>query len=173
MILKLAAHFQRLSHVHLKNSSSGLNPMTSAMPEQCSNQLSNEATVHRSICWAPLFPWKEWWVKEMCDCEVWSRDELKWSSHLLEYRQLRSQGLSSSRPLGPWERGWNIAEIIQKVRGSFLLHITPGSTFTLNASRSYNLLILFTHVKPAKCSCVIYVKFTRQWKSTFTLSLRV
>ena len=29
---------------------------------------------------------------------------------------------------------------------------------------------LFTHVKPVKCSCVIYVTFTRQWKSTFTIT---
>ena len=30
--------------------------------------------------------------------------------------------------------------------------------------------ILFTHVKPVKYSCVTYVKFTRQRKSTFRLS---
>ena len=51
---------------------------------------------------------------------------------------------------------------LRPVRRCFL------STFTLIICRSYTLFwILFTHVKPVKYNCVNYIKFTRQWKSTF------
>ena len=45
MILALAGQFKQLSH-NLKNSgdSTGFEPMTSATPVQCSNQLSYEVT---------------------------------------------------------------------------------------------------------------------------------
>ena len=55
--------------MNLKNSgdSTEFEPMTSAMPVQCSNQLSYEShTVEsRSICWAHVFPWKECSMKDM------------------------------------------------------------------------------------------------------------
>ena len=46
MILTLAGQFKQLSH-ETENSgdSTGFEPMTSAMPVQCSNQLSYESTV--------------------------------------------------------------------------------------------------------------------------------
>ena len=57
MILALAGQFKQLSR-NLKNSgdSTGFEPMTSAMPVQCSNQLSYEVTQLRTICWAHVFP---------------------------------------------------------------------------------------------------------------------
>ena len=49
--------------MNLKNSgdSTGFERMTSAMPVQCSNQLSYEVTRLRAgqFCWAHVFPWKE------------------------------------------------------------------------------------------------------------------
>ena len=53
MILTFAGQFKQLSH-ETENSgdSTGFEPMTSAMPVQCSNQLSYEST---SICWANVF----------------------------------------------------------------------------------------------------------------------
>ena len=50
MILALAGQFKQLSLMNLKNSgdSTGFEPMTSAMPVQCSNQLSYEVTQLRA-----------------------------------------------------------------------------------------------------------------------------
>ena len=47
------------------------------------------------------------------------------------------------------------------------LKVEPLWTFTQNASDSYNLFYLFTHVKPYIFTCVTYDKFTRQWKSSY------
>ena len=73
--------------MNLKNSgdSTGFEPMTSAMPVQCSHQLSYEVTVEsRSICWAHVFPWKECHMKECyMQCGVWIQMKI-WSSHLLD-----------------------------------------------------------------------------------------
>ena len=58
--------------MNLKNpgDSTGFEPMTSAMPVQCSNQLSptelwSHTVESRSIRWAHVFPWKECHMKEM------------------------------------------------------------------------------------------------------------
>ena len=50
LILALAGQFKQLSHEPQKNSgdSTGFEPMTSAMPVQCSNQLSYEVTQWRA-----------------------------------------------------------------------------------------------------------------------------
>ena len=49
MILALAGQFKQLSHEPEKlGDSTGFEPMTSAMPVQCSNQLSYEVTQWRA-----------------------------------------------------------------------------------------------------------------------------
>ena len=62
----------------------GFEPMTSAMPVQCFSQLWSHSDVSWSICWAHMFPWKKWWVKETflskCIYLLWSRISLRLSS---------------------------------------------------------------------------------------------
>ena len=47
-------------------------------------ELWSHSDLRKSICWAHVLPWKEWWMKEMF-LKFSSRDELKkWSLHLLD-----------------------------------------------------------------------------------------
>ena len=57
------------------------------------------------------------------------------------------------------------------VRSDVNVKVERGSTFTFTRGFSYIVSILFTHVKPVKVCVRTHVKITRQWKSTFTLSL--
>ena len=74
--------------MNLKNSgdSTGFEPMTSAMPVMCSNQLSYEVTQLRAGQFVgPMFSrernvvWKKCYMK----CGVWNQLKI-WSSHLLD-----------------------------------------------------------------------------------------
>ena len=74
--------------MNLKNSgdSTGFEPMTSAMPVQCSNQLSYEVTQLRAGQFVGLMfsrernvVWKMYYMK----CGVWNQMKI-WSSHLLD-----------------------------------------------------------------------------------------
>ena len=74
--------------VNLKNSgdSTGFEPMTSAMPVQCSNQLSYEVTQLRAGQFVGLmFSRERNVVWKMCymKCGVWNQMKI-WSSHLLD-----------------------------------------------------------------------------------------
>ena len=79
--------------MNLKNSgdSTGFEPMTSAMPVQCSNQLSYEVTQLRAGQFVGLmFSRERNVVWKMCymKCGVWNQMKI-WSSHLLDnLRQL-------------------------------------------------------------------------------------
>ena len=44
------------------------------MIDALQTELWSHPDLSRSICWAHVFLWKEWWVKEMF-CAVWLRDE--------------------------------------------------------------------------------------------------
>ena len=72
----------------LKNSgdSTGFEPMTSAMPVQCSNQLSYEVTQLRAGQFVRLIFSRERnvvWKKCYMKCGVWNQMKI-WSSHLLD-----------------------------------------------------------------------------------------
>ena len=74
--------------VNLKNSgdSTGFEPMTSAMPVQCSNQLSYEVTQWRAGQFVGLMFSRERnviWKKCYMQCGVWNQMKI-WSSHLLD-----------------------------------------------------------------------------------------
>ena len=74
--------------MNLKNSgdSTGLDPMTSAMPVQCSNQLSYEVTQLRAGQFVGLMFSRERnvvWKKCYMKCGVWNQLKI-WSSHLLD-----------------------------------------------------------------------------------------
>ena len=74
--------------MNLKNSgdSTGFEPMTSAMPVQCSNQLSYEVTQWRAGQFVGLMFSRERniiWKKCYMQCGVWNQMKI-WSSHLLD-----------------------------------------------------------------------------------------
>ena len=74
--------------MNLKNSgdSAGFEPMTSAMPVQCSNQLSYEVTQWRAGQFVGLMFSRERnviWNKCYMQCGVWNQMKI-WSSHLLD-----------------------------------------------------------------------------------------
>ena len=74
--------------MNLKNSgdSTGFEPMTSAMPVQCSNQLSYEVTQLRAGQFVGLMFSRERnvvWKKCYMKCGVWNQLKI-WSSHLLD-----------------------------------------------------------------------------------------
>ena len=73
--------------LNLKNSgdSTGLQPVTSAMPVQCSNQLSYEVTQLRAGQFVGLMFSRERnvvWKKCSMKCGIWN--QVIWSSHLLD-----------------------------------------------------------------------------------------
>ena len=73
--------------MNLKNSgdSTGFKPMTSAMPVQCSNQLSYEVTQLRAGQFVGLMFFRERnvvWKMYYMKCGVWNQMKI-WSSHLL------------------------------------------------------------------------------------------
>ena len=74
--------------MNLKNSgdSTGFEPMTSAMPVQCSNQLSYEVTQLRAGQFVGLMFSRERnvvWKKCCMKCGIWNQVKI-WSSHLLD-----------------------------------------------------------------------------------------
>ena len=74
--------------MNLKKScdSTGFEPMTSAMPVQCSNQLSYEVTQWRAGQFVGLMFSRERnviWKKCYMQCGVWNQMKI-WSSHLLD-----------------------------------------------------------------------------------------
>ena len=60
MILALTGQFKQLSHEPKKFDSTGFEPVTSAMPVQCSNQLSYEVTQLRAGQFVGLMFSREW-----------------------------------------------------------------------------------------------------------------
>ena len=87
MILALAGQFKQLSHEPEKfRWLNSFEPMTSAMPVQCSNQLSYEVTQLRAGQFVGLmFSRERNVVWKMCymKCGVWNQMKI-WSSHLLD-----------------------------------------------------------------------------------------
>ena len=78
--------------MNLKNSgdSTGFEPMTSAMPVQCSNQLSYEVTQWRAGQFVGLMFSRERnviWKKCYMQCGVWNQMKI-WSSHLLDKKEV-------------------------------------------------------------------------------------
>ena len=124
-----------ISYVHLKNfpvSSTEFEPVTSAMPGQCSYQLSYEATQM----------WPGQFVGLLCSCErndecslehmsptnwpahIWVASWLSWLEHCTGIKEVMSAN--------PFEDTWTffrctyetIAEIVQQVWGSFFQFIS-------------------------------------------------
>ena len=116
MILTLTGQSQHACK-KFQVSSMGFKAMTSAIPVQCSNQQSHEAT---QICWAHVFPWKEWWVYEMfaqCGWEMnlrndphtcWTITVIILYVHLKNFRCLQQElnllplQCQCSAPTKPW-----------------------------------------------------------------------
>ena len=101
--------------MNLKNSgdSTGFEPMTSAMPVQCSNQLSYEVTQLRAGQFVGLMFSRERnvvWKKCYMKCGVWNQLKI-WSSHLLDnlsncLMNLKISGDSTGfEPMTP-QRSW-------------------------------------------------------------------
>ena len=114
------------SLMNLKKSgdSTGFEPMTSAMPVQCSNQLSYEITQLRADQFVGLMFSRERnvvWKKCYMKCGVWNEMKI-WSSHLLDnfkqlshepekFRWLKNSG-DSTQSLSWLEHCSGIAEVM-------------------------------------------------------------
>ena len=62
MIIALAGQFKQLSHEpeNFSGDSTGFEPMTSAIPVQCSNQLNKNLVLSNELIKVKLPPWKIW-----------------------------------------------------------------------------------------------------------------
>ena len=123
--------------MNLKNSgdSTGLEPMTSAMPVQCSNQLSYEVTQLRAGQFVGLMfsrernvVWKMYYMK----CGVWNQMKI-WSSHLLD-NLIASQRSWVPIPLshlnfsGSWDNCLNCPVSARIISSFDFKHLTSYNT---------------------------------------------
>ena len=119
--------------MNLKNSgdSTGFEPMTSAMPVQCSDQLSYEVTQLRAGQFVGfMFSRERNVVWKMCStkCGVWNQMKI-WSSHLLDNLSNCLMNLNSGDSTGfePMTMGSNPVESPEFFRFMRQLPMTMGS----------------------------------------------